>query len=313
VRRVIALLALLAVSVPFQVFAEDETQFAIRFFDKKVYFLGDEILIEATITNTTTEVMSFSIADNRAFSIDFDVRTTTNLALGHAREFITARSSDQPVFFRDVSLQPGERYSVTMDLSKYAAIADAGVYVVQGQFFPRLWRSQDSQSIKSNRLTISVNPAVVTAEERAVVESQSGVTLTRQALAPDDVVTYTIQARQRSEWNRFFLYLDLESIMRKNPDKDRVWRRSTAQAQAALIEQFRQQLMAKTIDQDILLIPSTFTVQKTSYTETEATVQVLERFAHTDFTELKQYTYYLKKSDRFWIIYDYEIKNMGTQ
>jgi hypothetical protein len=40
---------------------------------------------------------------------------------------------------------------------------------------------------------------------------------------------------------------------------------------------------------------------------------VLEKFKYPDYTELKQYTYLLKRSDRYWIIYDYEIKNLGTQ
>jgi hypothetical protein len=293
--------------------SEDQSGFSIRFFDKKVYFLGDEILIEATVTNNTTQPMSFSMADNRVFSLDFDVRTSTNLALDHAREFITARTSDQPVFFREVDLQPGESYSIEVDLSTYASFKDAGIYVVQGLFYPRLWRNSSSESKKSNRLTLSVNPPAVTAELRAVVEAQTGALLTRQPLAPDAVVTYMLQGRQKSQWERFFLYLDLESIMRKSPDKDRIWRKSNEQAQAAMIDQFRQQLMAQSIEEDILLIPSSFTIQKTTYTETSGTVQVLERFSHTDFTELKQYTYYLKKTDQFWIIEDYEVKNLGTQ
>jgi hypothetical protein len=257
--------------------------------------------------------MSFSVADNRVFSLDFDVRTTTNLTLDHSRDFITARTSDQPVFFRDVSLQPGESYSIVVDLSRFASFNDSGLYVVQGLFYPQLWRSQTSQTMKSNRLTLSVIPPAVTAEQRATIEAQTGALLTRQQIAPDAVVTYVIQARQRSQWDRFFLYLDLESIMRKSPDKDRIWRRSNEQAQAAMLEQFRQQLMSQSIEEDILLIPSTYTIQKTTYTETEGTVQVVERFAHTDYTELKQYTYYLKKKDQYWIIDDYEVKNLGTQ
>ncbi len=313
-RKAIAILALCVCLFPISAAsAQDQAEFTIRFFDKKVYFVGDQIMAEAVITNTTAQTLTFEVADNRVFSLDFDVRTATNLALDHAADFITARNSDQPVFFREVSLQPGEKYSIVVDMTKYAAVADAGLYVVQGRFYPQLWRGKDSHSFTSNRLTLDVKPPVVTQEERAVVEAQTGALITRQALPPDQVVSYTIQARQKSQWDKFFLYLDLESLLRKNPDKDRIWRRSSQQAQAAMLGQFRQQLMSSRIEQDIIIIPTSFSIQKTTYSATDGTVQVMERFQYADYAEIKQYTYYLKKQDQYWIITDYEIKNLGTQ
>jgi hypothetical protein len=167
--------------------------------------------------------------------------------------------------------------------------------------------------MKSNRLTLSVKPPVATEEERAVVEAETGAIISREALAPDAVVAATIQARQKSQWERFFLYLDLESLLRKNPEKDREWRRSSQEAQRRMLDEYHRQLMAARVQQDINVIPSTFEVQKTSYTPSEASVQVLEKFAYPDYTELKQYIYYLKRQDRYWIITDYEIKNLGTE
>lgn len=312
-KRCLACLILLAVLVPAAFGADGDSGFSIRFYDKKVYFLGDQIQVEAAITNDTPQPMRFNVADNRFFSLDFDVRTTTNVALGHARQFTTERNSDQPVFFRDVNLAPGETYSIVVDLTAYAAIPDAGLYVVQGQFFPALWRGKDSQVLKSNKLTLNIRPPVVTGEMRAVIEAETGALIAREPLAPDLVVTYAVQARQHSQWDKFFLYLDLASLLRKNPDKDRVWRKSSEEAQAAMIEGFKQQLMASTIDQDINIIPTSFEIQKTSYSPSEGTVVVLEKFKYTDYTELKQYTYHLKKQDQYWIIDDYEIKNLGTE
>jgi hypothetical protein len=313
VRTAIAVLVLLAVSAPFYAATQEESEFSIRFFDKKVYFLGDEIMVEALITNTTPDTLRFKVADNLVFNLDFDARTTTNLSVEHAREFTTARNSDQPVFFREMSLQPGERYGVVVDVTKYASIKDPGLYVLQASFFPELWRGKDSPAMKSNRLTLSVKPPVATEEERAVVEAETGAIISREALAPDAVVAATIQARQKSPWERFFLYLDLESLLRKNPEKDREWRRSSQEAQRRMLDEYHRQLMAARVQQDINVIPSTFEVQKTSYTPSEASVQVLEKFAYPDYTELKQYTYYLKRQDRYWIITDYEIKNLGTE
>jgi hypothetical protein len=320
VRRAIAVLILVAVSVPFyaasqtgSAAAEPASSFSIRFFDKKVYFLGDEILVEALITNTTAETLRFKVADNRVFNLDIDARTTTNLSVGHAREFTTERNSDQPVFFRELALEPGEKYGIVVDVTRYAAIKEPGLYILQASFFPELWRGRDSQPILSNKLTLSVKPPVATVEERAVVEAETGMLLAREVLPPDAVVAATLQARQKSQWERFFLYLDLESLLRKSSEKDRAWRRSGPEAQRQMLEGFRRQLMTARIDQEINVIPSSFEVQKTSYTPSEATVQVLEKFTYADYTELKRYTYHLKKQDRYWIIADYEIKNLGTE
>ncbi|MGA2479928.1 MAG: hypothetical protein ABSG63_14350 [Spirochaetia bacterium] len=311
--KTIMVLVLLAVSSPFWAASQDVQQFSIRFFDQKVYFLGDEIQVEAVITNTGTDTLRFKVADNRFFNLDFDVRTPTNVGLEHAKEFTIARNSDQPVFYREVALEPGEKYGIVVDLATYAAFTSPGQFVLQATFYPDLFHGPGSPTMKSNRLSLNIKPPVVTAEEKAVVEAETGALLARQPLPPDEVVSWTITARQKSQWEKFFLYLDLEALMRKNPAKDRVFRNSTEAQQRQMLAQFRTQLMQTTIQQDISVIPSSFEIQKTTYNATEGTVQALERFAYPDYTELRGYTYHLKKSDRYWIIYDYEIKNMGTQ
>ncbi len=292
---------------------QDTEQFSIRFFDQKVYFLGDPIQVEAVITNTGTDTLRFKVADNRFFNLDFDVRTTTNVGLDHARQFTIARNSDQPVFFRELSLEPGEKYGIVVDLTQFATMAAAGQYVLQATFYPELFRGRDSTAMRSNRLSLNVKPAVVTAEEKAVVEAETGALIARQVLPPDEVVTWTIAARQKSQWEKFFLYLDMESLLRKNPDKDRSFRNATETARRQMVDQFRQQLRQMTIQQDISVIPTSYEVQKTTYDARDATVLVLERFKYPDYTELKAYTYHLKKNDRYWIIYDYEIRNQGTE
>lgn len=308
-----AVIILLAVSCPFAAASQDDSGFSIRFYDKKVYFLGDEVQVEAVIENTTAQTMRFKVADNRFFNLDFDVRTTTNLALSHARQFITERNSDQPVFFREVSLEPGEKYAIVVDLKTYASFTEPGQFVLQAAFYPELFRGPQSAVLRSNRLSLNLKPPVVTAEEKAKIEADTGALIARASLPPDEVVAYTIQARQKSQWEKFYLYLDLESLLRKNPDRDKAYRKSTDQAQRQMIETFKEELRRVAIDQEISLIPTSFEIQKTTYSASEGTVIAREKFRYPDYTEVKQYTYHLKKSDRFWIIEDYEVRNLGTE
>ena len=82
----------------------------IRFYDKTVYHPGNgqenPVLIRVTISNNTSDTMRFKLADNRIFSMDFNVVNSKNIRLEHTEEFIRKRSTNQPVFFREISLEP---------------------------------------------------------------------------------------------------------------------------------------------------------------------------------------------------------------
>jgi hypothetical protein len=313
VRRLLAVITILASACALAGAAQDGTGFSIRFSEKKVYFLGDEILIEALVRNTGTSTYSFKVAGELVYNLDFDVRTPTNVPLDHAREFTTRRTSDQPVFFRQMSLEPGEQYAIVVDLAKYAAFDQPGLYKLRARFFPELFRTSTSASIVSDWLTLNLRPGPATQAMRAAVDTETGVLLAREALPPDEVVARTITARQKSEWDKFFLYLDLEKLLRRSSEKDRVWRNSSEEARRAMVEQFRQDLRQSRIDGDINVIPYAFEIQKTAYGPDTGTVQVLEKFRYPDYTELKSYTYHLQRQDKYWIIVDYEIKNLGTE
>lgn len=312
-RRLLAVTILLAAACALAGAAPDGTDFSIRFFEKKVYFLGDEILVEALIRNTGASTLRFKVADNRVFNLDFDVRTPTNVALDHAREFTARRTSDQPVFFRELSLEPGEQYAIVVDLADYAAFDGPGLYKLRGVFYPELYRTGASASIVSDWLTLNLRPAAATQAMRAAVDAETGVLLARQSLPPDEVVRWTISARQKSEWDKFFLYLDLEQLLRRSAEKDRAYRASSEEARRAMVEQFKQDLRQSRIDGDINVIPSSFEIRRTAYGPSEGTVEVLEKFRYADYTELKSYTYHLQRQDKYWIIVDYEIKNLGTE
>ncbi|MCX7032274.1 MAG: hypothetical protein NTU62_19480 [Spirochaetes bacterium] len=312
-RRLLAVITILASACGLAGAAQADTGFSIRFSEKKVYFLGDEILVEALVVNTGASTLRFKVAENRVFNVDFDVRTATNVALEHAHEFTTQRTSDQPVFFREMSLEPGEQYAIVVDLSKYTAFTQPGLYVLQAQFYSELYRTGTSTAIASNRLTLNLRPGPATQAMRAAVDTETGVLLARQALSPDQVVAWTITARQKSEWDKFFLYLDLEKLLRRGAEKDRAYRNSSEEARRAMVEQFRQDLRQSRIDGDINVIPYAYEIQKTAYGPDTGTVQVLEKFKYPDYTELKNYTYHLQRQDKYWIIVDYEIKNLGTE
>lgn len=285
----------------------------VRFYDKKIYYQGDEIWIEVVITNESGSTYRFKVADRRVYSFDFEVMTPTYVQLDHSREFTIQRTSDQPVFFREVSLEPGEKYGVLLELGDFVSFSEPGVFVVRGMFYPELYRGTTPLMVSSNALTLNLRPAAATLALQARIDAETGLLLEREALPPDEVVAYTIRARQKSQWNRFFLYLDLESLLRQNPEREEAYIRSSEEVRMRMLEEYKAALEQETVDQEILLIPATFDILKTSYTPDEGQVVVRQTYAHTGYTEVKKYTYFLTRSDQVWLITSYDVQNLGTQ
>ena len=65
--------------------------------------------------------------------------------------------------------------------------------------------------------------------------------------------------------------------MRINPDMDARFRRLGDADRRAMVTRFKEQLQSEVVDEDIILIPDSFEIMKTSYTPSEATVQVIEK------------------------------------
>lgn len=286
----------------------------IRYYDKKVYYPESDIELKVTLTNQTPTPYLFRIADNRAFSLTFDTRNLKNQPLPQAHKFVVQRNSNQPVFFRDVSLEPDEEYSFRVNLKDFVQIDQPGTYTVQANFYPRLYNSPQAETIPSNVLTLIVRPSVAGLEVvKDQIDLQVGEFLRQAALPPDEVVRYVLTARQKSEWNKFFLYIDLESLYQRSPDGARRYKYLSEAERIETLKKFREQLSSEKIDEDILMIPTEFEILKTTYTPREAVVEVLQKFAQRGFKEVKRYTYYLYRKDDIWVIYNYETRNMGTE
>jgi len=316
VKRILSVLLLLLTS---QIYVAAEAKgfsFSIRFYEKRIYYLEDPdypVLLETVLANNSSETFRFKIADNRMYNFDFEVTTPSNLVLDHSQAFSKSRTANQPVFYREISLEPGEKYGVVVSLPDFVDIGEAGLYNVQGVFYPELNLQGAPQPLRSNPLTLSIRPAVVFAEERAMIEAETGKLIRRQPLPPDEVIDFALGARQKSQWEKFLLYLDLESLYLKNPGRAQAYRRMSEENRRAALASYRDQLRFETVDQDILVIPWTYEIIRTTYTPFEALVTVIEKFKYRDYVEVKRYTYSLERRDRIWIVTDFEIVNLGTE
>lgn len=297
----------------------------IRFYDKTVYYPGNgqenPVLIRVTISNNTSDTMRFKLADNRIFSMDFNVVNSKNIRLEHTEEFIRKRSTNQPVFFREISLEPGEEYSFIENIKDYIEIPQSGIYYMDGYFYPELNRqtvmSSDNpyiKPVKSNRLTLEVRPSVGAASLSIVpTDPVTFDNLSRKQISPDQVITDTIIARQRNSWDEFFLYMDLEEMILRDSSLAKKFISESEDGRIRMIENYKISMRNKSAALDIIMVPNKFQIEKTAYTPTEGSVNVIQWFDYSTYSEKKRYTYYLHQKDGIWLIYDYTVDNLGTE
>lgn len=309
-------LFLLMITLPSFLFSLTENGLTIfvRFYEKKIYYVNktEEIKIKVNIVNNSQQPYQFRMADDKIFNLNFEVFTQANIPLKYSEQFIIKSRTHQYVLYKDVLLKQGEEYGFIIFLDDYILLDRPGQFTVRALFNPDLPPKVRYPVITSNELSLNINPPLPP-EFEGLVEVESGEVLKAEAIPPDEVVDFTIKARQRNQWDKFLLYLNLESLLLRNPDWRIKYDKRGEEGRLELIEEYKEYLKLEIVDQDILVIPTDFEIQTTNYTANEGWVQVLLKFDYTDYIALKLYTYHLERKDRNWKITNYEVLNRGTQ
>lgn len=308
-RILTALLALFVLSA-----AGAQAGVSISFFDKRVYVPGSDVLVRVTIKNDAPASYRLKLADDKRLSVNFDVRSIANRALEPSDAWKRAMSSSAPALYREVAIQPGEEFSFVANLADYVAIVDPGAFIVVCTLFPELsTRPDPGLTLKSNTLSLSVRPGAPAPSVAEAFKAGTAEILKAERISPDEVVSRTIRARQKGQWNEFFLYLDVESLLKANPDKKRSYDRESDDGRRRMLSAYRADMMESVVDSNIVVIPSSFNILETLYGASYGTVIVLQRFDYDGFRMLKEYSYELEKRDDIWYIVAYTVRNKGTE
>ena len=290
---------------------------SIKYYNRTMYYPGNResnpVLVHISIKNNSTETKRFKLADDRMFSIDFDVITIKNQTLPQSENLIKKRTTNRTVYFREIALDSGEEYSFTENLKDYIDITNPAVYYADLKFYPELYKSKYI-SLDSNRLTLEVRPSLSAAASSILpVMDNTAELLKPEDISPDKVVERTIIARQKSLWDQYFLYMDIEAMLQRNAVAKRKYNAVSADERARLLKNYKADLMQSRIDNDIVAVPESFEIEKTLYSRTEGTVTVTESFKYPNFREKKSYVYKVRQREGIWQIYDYVVTNLGTE
>ena len=322
IRKLLTIISVLLIFGQIQLFAQEKNDFSnasvsIKFYNRSIYYPGNAddfpINVHVTIKNNGTETLRFKLADDRAFSLDFKAFTVKNSQLAQTEALIQKRTTNQVVYFREIALEQGEEYSFVENVKDYIKIDEASVYYLELFFYPELYKSK-YLALKSNRLTLEVRPSPSAAASSVLpVKSTTVEVLKPLDLSPDKIVEQTIIARQKSLWDQYFLYMDVESILSRNPALKKKYTALSAQERERMLNSFKADLMQARIENDIVAIPESFEIEKTTYTPSEGAVVVIEWFKYQTYSEKKRYTYKIRQHEGIWQIYDYTVVNLGTE
>ncbi len=283
----------------------------VSFYQEELYYLGSNVALELRIVNSGTDTETLVIADDMRNSLDVQIRDTRGRLISAPIALIRARNR-QKIQYRNLTLLPNEQLVRILSLQDFGEFDEIGIYSIQAMFFPNLY-GEANEFMRSNILQIAIRPGS-TPEEQANQEvlAAKQTVLMQEDLRPDEIITYTIRARQNSEWNKFFTYLDVESLLLQNPSWEMQYARSSEEGKQKLLAEFKKTLQEQRIEENITAVPSDFMILSTAYGPLDGEVLTEQVFRQSSFESIKQYRYYFKR-EGYWKIIGYDILNIGTR
>ena len=299
------------ITAPLSALDNNGIEVTLRLYDQRIYYPETEIQVLIEISNNTGSTFRFKSAQDRRYNLDFQAHTLSNKPIKRSEQFIMATQRNQQVYYRDVDLEPGERFSFVEPLKNYLDISTPGAYILNALYFPEL--STSNVSMKSNVISFTVRPSAGEMGIETRIDAETGEILRQQKFPPDEVVDYMLKARQKGEWNKFFLYLDVQSLYLQNPDTKRSFERSSEEERISMLDAYKKKLQVRSTGEEIVLVPISYEIRETRYTPLTGSVKVVEKFQNPDFIEVKEFTYYLNRRDGVWMIDSYDVRNLGSE
>lgn len=280
----------------------------------KIFRQNEDVFIDVKLFNRSESPVSTLISDDKKYCFDFQIYSMQNQPLEHKEEYIVSFHKVKAIFKTKINIDPYEGYTYRARLNDYFNLDITGQYYIKGIYYPELKTSNSkSASISSNRLALNVRPQDIDDKyvvERKFVEEEKR--LNAEKKSPDEVIKYMLEARMKNEWEKYFLYLDLDKLILGNNKFKDSYLKKDVERQKEIISRYKEYLKKDTIE-DISFLPHGFEIIKTEYSQGKGKVDAIVDFKYIDYIERKYYTFFLNKKGDVWYVYDYEVMNYGIR
>ncbi|MEE1290985.1 MAG: hypothetical protein UHW86_08125 [Spirochaetota bacterium] len=283
----------------------------IEFTNPKIFKANEDIYIDVKLSNKETTPYSSLMAQDKRYSFDFELISLQNKQQQHSADYSNFFNRVQPVFHSVVRLEENEGYTYRVLLNDYFDMNITGQYILKCIYYPemKLSNSPDNTAVKSNSITLNIRPA--DSDEQFIQEyivAEKEKSLIMEKKSPDEVVDYMLNARINGEWEKFFLYIDLDKMICADITFGKRYKKADSDMQQEILKEYKEYLKKDKIN-EISYLPCKFEIIKTEYTAGSGKVDAFVMFKEHDYVDKKYYTYFLKKQDDKWKITNYTVSN----
>jgi hypothetical protein len=287
----------------------------IKYYNKEIYYVDRPIIVEFQIINNWIDPFLFITSFNKAFTFDFEIRTSTNRLIEHSPNYTIRTTQFEPILNDEIILKNNEVYGVRIDVSNWFDLRESGEYLIRGVFYPNLKTGalDDIHIYSENELYLNLNPPITEKLQR-IMEVEEIRRLKAESLPPYEVVNFLLHALQERDFEKYFLYINFESFIQQFNNSRTLYRDAPDKNKPAIIEEFKGYLMGMNNLEDVPFsetIPADYEIERTLIEKREAIVTVVETFKFLNLVERKRYTYKLHLYGDKWLLDNYSVVNIG--
>lgn len=300
---------------------------AMRLYNQKPYFPNSDIYVQHTVTNLSDAVVTFFVLNESATHIRYELQTADGDRIPMRMEEQPAISfpllidqtvaqSDAEATYRKITLTPNETFSFLVNLRGKFDIQRATQYQLTSYFKIYPETTLDYYRLTAPSIYLSINPAPPSiGADSTRIERETDTVLTPvedqtkfpNRIAPDVVVRSLLDALTFSNWDAYFQYLDISSLYRSDPIRNRQFIQSSRSEQQTALQRYRDDLIRLSTTDTLALIPKDYTITRTQYTDSLAIVDANVLVVADSAETVYQYTYRLRPRDNSWIVYDISV------
>jgi hypothetical protein len=290
-----------------------EIDVGIQFHNRRIYYVGDPIVVEFQITNRGSKPYLFLTSFDEVFTFDFEVASFSNRMVEHSTQYAIERTKFEPVMNDEITLKPFEVYGARIDIGRWFDLREPGEYIIRGNFFPNLVTDPASKIPSANELYLSLNPAF-TETHREKRREDEIVRLKAEKLPPYEVVEFLLESLIKKDFDKYFIYVNFDQFIRQFDNAKKKYLSARDIDKPAVVEDFKRYLKGENKLEGIPFadtIPVDYQVVKTVIEGRNAQVTVIQTFRYLRYLEKKQYTYLLHQYGDKWLLDRYQVVNIG--
>lgn len=284
-------------------YSENNVKCFIKFRSETIYFIGQPIVIKFEIYNNTKDDFFIELSDDEFYNFDFKIFSEKGDRVEYSKQYIIAKRNREKVFTRTILLNPGQSFSVEVDISQWFDFQKATTYYIQGIFYPSL--TLNEPIITQNILKLDLNPELTTQKEEELqkeVVTREKKTIDLKGLPPYKVLELALQARQKRDWDTYFATFDYDKIMPTYNKYKTRYLYASEKDRLQLIEEFKKDMISQFYN-DLVY----FEIKKIVIEKDEATVEVYLEYKYKNYIEKFEGEYYLNLKNQIWLITGYTI------